>query len=281
MPWRAAGARGSSCRRGPMTADAVDRQLDGRRRLDDGARRRPARPAPAASAGCRSAAGRRAPRRRGASARPAPDRGPCSGRRSQRHQTRLPQRRLDRRRRRLAEPADRRVAHRLADLAQEGQLLVARPDRATPAASRASSSSWRTVPTRHGTHWPHDSSRKNWAIRRSVSTRSAVSSKTMITPEPSVAPAARVALEGERHVERVGPDEDARRAAEQDRPDRPAARDAAGQLDQVAQRRPELDLVDARPRDVARQAEELRAGRALGADRRRTPRRRRAGSAGR
>ena len=41
---------------------------------------------------------------------------------------------------------------------------------------------------------------------------------------------------------------------------------AAGQLDEVAQRRPELDLVDARPGDVARQAEELRAGRALGAD---------------
>ena len=73
-------------------------------------------------------------------------------------------------------------------------------------------------------------------------------------------------LERERHVERVRADEDARRAAEQDRPDRPAARHAAGQLDQVAQRRPELDLVDARPRDVAGQAEQLRPGRALGAD---------------
>ncbi len=52
-------------------------------------------------------------------------------------------------------------------------------------------------------------------------------------------------LEGQRHVERVGPDEDARRAAEQDRPDRAVAGHAAGELDQVAQRRPELDLVDA------------------------------------
>ena len=46
---------------------------------------------------------------------------------------------------------------------------------------------------------------------------------------------------------------------------------AAGELDEVAQRRPELDLVDARPRDVARQAEQLRAGRALRADRRERP----------
>src|SRR6185436_9748622 len=66
---------------------------------------------------------------------------------------------------------------------------------AEPAAatSRASSSSWRTVPTRQGTHWPHDSSRKKRAILVSAPTRSAVSSKTITTPEPSVAPIARVA----------------------------------------------------------------------------------------
>src|SRR5260221_3249788 len=47
---------------------------------------------------------------------------------------------------------------------------------ALPAASRCRAASWRTVPTRHGTHWPHDSSRKNSAMRRTASTRSAVSS---------------------------------------------------------------------------------------------------------
>src|SRR4051794_3581830 len=47
---------------------------------------------------------------------------------------------------------------------------------ARPLERRCRASSWRTVPTRHGTHWPHDSSRKNSAIRRTASTRSALSS---------------------------------------------------------------------------------------------------------
>jgi len=47
---------------------------------------------------------------------------------------------------------------------------------ALPEASRCRASSWRTVPTRQGTHWPHDSSRKNSAMRRTASTRSADSS---------------------------------------------------------------------------------------------------------
>src|SRR5690606_3606617 len=34
---------------------------------------------------------------------------------------------------------------------------------------RATASSTRTVPTRQGTHWPHDPSRKNWAMRRMIS----------------------------------------------------------------------------------------------------------------
>ena len=59
-------------------------------------------------------------------------------------------------------------------------------------ASRAIASSWRTVPTRHGTHWPQDASRKNAAIRRSAAGRSAMVSKASTTPEPSVAPIARV-----------------------------------------------------------------------------------------
>ena len=83
----------------------------------------------------------------------------------------------------------------------------------------------------------------------------------MITPEPSVAPTARVASNVSGVSSASGPDEDARRAAEQDGPDRPAAGHAAGELDEVAQRRPELDLVRARARDVAGQAEELRPGR--------------------
>src|SRR6185437_6577038 len=59
--------------------------------------------------------------------------------------------------------------------------------------SRRSASCWRTVPTRQGTHWPQDSSRKNAAIRSSTGASGTVSSNTMTTPEPSVTPASRVA----------------------------------------------------------------------------------------
>ena len=153
----------------------------------------------------------------------------ATGGRSQRHQLRLPERALDRGARRLAEAADdaSRIAWPMSR--EERELVVARSPRGRPAARRASSSSWRTVPTRHGTHWPHDSSRKNWAIRRSVPTRSAVSSKTITTPEPSVAPIARVASNVSGMSSASGPDEDAGRAAEQHRLEGAAARDAAGE----------------------------------------------------
>src|SRR4051812_21831539 len=65
--------------------------------------------------------------------------------------------------------------------------------RVRPERSRASSSSWRTVPTRQGTHWPHDSSRMNAAIRIRMSGRFTVSSIPITTPEPSVVPASRTA----------------------------------------------------------------------------------------
>ena len=68
---------------------------------------------------------------------------------------------------------------------------VSSPPSGSPATRRASASSWRTVPTRHGTHWPHDSSRKKAAIRWRSRGRSTVSSRTRTTPEPSVVPAAR------------------------------------------------------------------------------------------
>lgn len=68
------------------------------------------------------------------------------------------------------------------------------PAASAPARStiRCSASSCRTVPTRQGTHCPHDSSRKNSAMRSSSRGRGTLSSKAMTTPEPSVVPAARV-----------------------------------------------------------------------------------------
>ena len=72
----------------------------------------------------------------------------------------------------------------------------------------------------------------------------------------------------ERHldVELVGRDEAPGRAAQQDRAQRPPVEHAAAELEHLAQRDPERRLVEAGPRDPARQAEQARARRVLGAD---------------
>ena len=101
-------------------------------------------------------------------------------------------------------------------------------------ASRASSSSWRTVPTRHGTHWPHDSSRKKRAIRVSAPTMSAVSSKTMTTPEPRVAPIARVASNVSGVSSASGPTKTPAAPPSRTAFGARAAGDAAGELEQLA-----------------------------------------------
>ena len=82
------------------------------------------------------------------------------------------------------------------------------------------------------------------------------------------------AFERQRRVERLGSDEDPGRPAEQDRPDRlrpwptpAAAGTPPASSSSCAQGRPERDLVDSRPGDVAGEAEELRPGRAFGPDR--------------
>ena len=158
---------------------------------------------------------------------------------------------LDRARRGLPETADRRVAHALAHLARSARSRRAR--RALPPErSRASASCWRTVPTRHGTHWPHDSSRKKAAIRISMRGRSTVSSITSTTPEPSVVFAVARRLQGQRQVELVGPHEAAGRAAEQHGLQRPAPGTPPASSSSSPQRRAERHLVDAGTRDVAR-----------------------------
>ena len=72
------------------------------------------------------------------------------------------------------------------------------PARASPAAGpaprRARISSWRTVPTRQGTHWPHDSSRKNARDAAAAPARRSTRVVEDASPRPSrgVAPMARV-----------------------------------------------------------------------------------------
>ena len=131
---------------------------------------------------------------------------------------------------------------------------------------RCSASSWRTVPTRQGTHWPHDSSRKKAAIR----SRIAVEIHRLVEHHDHARAQCRLgrpdALEGQRHVDLVGPDEHARRAAEQDRLKRPARRQPAGHVDHLPQGGAERHLVHTGPLHAAREAEESRSRRSLGAD---------------
>ena len=172
-----------------------------------------------------------------------------------RRHCRLADRGLDRARRGLAEAADRRVAHRLRDLGEQRQLVARRCRAAARTASRSSASCWRTVPTRQGTHWPHDSSRKKAAMRSSTGTRSTVSSNTMHDARAERGAGRAGRLERELEVELVGPDEAAGRAAQQHRLQLAAAGDAAGQVEHLAQRDAERRLVEAGPLDAAGEAE--------------------------
>ena len=118
-----------------------------------------------------------------------------------------------------------------ADLAQ--QRDVAGLPRRPSVASRCSASSCRTVPTRQGTHWPQDSSRKNSAMRSRIAAGHAVvEGQDDAGTERGAGRAG--ALEGERDVQLVGADERARGAAEQDRLQRAALGHAAGQVEQLA-----------------------------------------------
>ena len=103
-----------------------------------------------------------------------------------------------------------------------------------PRASRCSSSSWRTVPTRQGTHWPHDSSRKNCGdAPQDLAQVDRVVERHHHGRAERRAGGAR-ALEGERHVELIGRHEGAGRAAQQHGLQASAAADAAGQIEQLA-----------------------------------------------
>ena len=142
-----------------------------------------------------------------------------------------------------------------------------RPRRPMPDARRATTSSWRTVPTRHGTHCPHDSSRKKAAIRRTWSTRSTASSSTSTTPEPSVAPRSRVPSIVSARSRSSGPtNEPAAPPSSTARSSDPARTPPASSISSP-ERDAELDLVHARPFDRTGEAEQLAAGAPAAQDR--------------
>ena len=86
----------------------------------------------------------------------------------------------------------------------------------------------------------------------------------MTTPEPSDSAGGPGPLEGQGEVEGIGSDEAPGGAAEQDGLE--AAGDTAGQVEQLPEGDPEVDLVDPGPGHVAAEAEQLRPGRPLGPD---------------
>ncbi len=158
--------------------------------------------------------------------------------------------RLDRRRRRLAEAADRRVAHRLADVAQQASSSSRdrrpssrpRAARAAPPGARCRPGTGRTGrTTRRGrTGRSGGACRPGRRSRRTPSRRpSRASRRSRASPRTSAACRARRGRRRRPPRRRAG------------RPERAAARDAAGELEQLPQRRAERDLVDAGPRDVA------------------------------
>ena len=149
---------------------------------------------------------------------------------------------------RLAEAADRRVAHRLRRARRAARSSRPSPcRRRRPPARRRAARSCRTVPTRHGTHWPHDSSRKNAAMRVSSVGRGPRCRRTPSPrPSPSVAPAARAPSNVSGTSSWLGADE---RCPPRRRAARPAAcgpPTPPAQVEQLAQRHAERHLVEAR-----------------------------------
>ena len=184
----------------------------------------------------------------------------------------------------VAQRAQHRVRGRLAQAAQAGVLdHVAQPLRAgrgrpcspCPSAIRVSSRCICTVPARQGMHLPHDSSMQNSMKYRATSTMLVVSSMTIMPPEPMIEPSCGERLVVDRRVEQVGRDAAAGGAAGLHRLDRAAVGDAAADvLDDLPQRRPHRHLDQAGVAHLAGQREDLRALALLGADARRTSRRR-------
>jgi hypothetical protein len=160
----------------------------------------------------------------------------------------------------LSQPADGRVAHGLAELVEQPQLLRRRSARVTRPARRKAREQFLLA------HSPN-------AARHALAAR--LVGKELCDAPQHVRQVRRVvehqddagaergaglacAFEGEGHVERIRPDEDPRRAAEEDGLHLASIRHAARQRQHVAERLSEGYLVQARCGHMAGHAEQLR-----------------------
>ena len=90
----------------------------------------------------------------------------------------------------LAEAADRGLAQGALELQHLVAPLVVQPPAGPPDIASVSIACALVEPTRHGTHLPHDSSRKNRSVFVAAASRSVPSAITTTAPEPSIEPAA-------------------------------------------------------------------------------------------
>src|SRR4051812_4620222 len=169
-------------------------------------------------------------------------------------------RRLDRRVGGLAESADRRIPHRCADLVEERHLLryAAEGLSAVDSDERfllsyGADATRNALPARLVTEEAGDAKQDLREVDRVVERDDhARPERGLRRPH---------ALECQRDVELVRSDEHACRASEQYRLERTTVRDAARQIEKVAKRLAEWNLVDARFLYMAAQTEQPRAGR--------------------
>ena len=190
---------------------------------------------------------RRTPRRGGAATRRR-RRHDHRARHRARRRARACDRGLDRARRRSGRGRrSRRRASPAPSSASSASSVGARAVAAAVARAGASASSWRTVPTRQGTHWPHDSSRKNAAMRSRTSRQVDASRRRPARRRSRAsAPAARVSSKVSGRSSSSGRTKPPAAPPSSTACSGRAARDAAGEVEQLAERRAERHLVDAR-----------------------------------
>src|SRR3954470_14127959 len=151
---------------------------------------------------------------------------------------------LDGRVGRLSESADRSIPHRHANLIEERDLRIDTAERLADGdamqcfllAYRAHTTGY-ALPARFVAEKRRDSTQDRRHVHAIV--------KHEDNPGTERGLGRARALEGERHVEVLRTDEDTRRATEKDRLKPACARHTAGELDHLAQRAPERDLVNA------------------------------------
>src|SRR5206468_1012103 len=158
----------------------------------------------------------------------------------------------------LAQTTNRRVAHRLSDVAQEHDVRAAVAVATLEHSLQDLLLALRAHAARHALAARLVAEEAGDAEEDLPHVRGVVEQHHRARAERG-ADAAH-SLEAQRHVDLLRREERPRRAAKQDRLHRSPRRQAAGHLDEATQGRPHRHLIDARAQDLPRDAEEPRVG---------------------